>query len=211
MKTIEEMKPLIETYFSEVNTLFQTLKPSYHIIFNMDEVPIFFELCTDQTLDIRGRKVIGRISSGKDKERITLIITASANGDLLPPFLIFKAHKPKGESIKDYPKKEIVNFDVQTSKFVERYQIKAVQNYSAWNTKRIMQKHYIPYFLKHAPKNAMLFFDNHSSHIADEVLSDFQEKGINYINLPPNTTPICQSVDIHIGGNKKIFYRMVNR
>lgn len=35
-KTIEEMKPIIEAYFSELNDTLDTLKPKY--IYNMDEV-----------------------------------------------------------------------------------------------------------------------------------------------------------------------------
>ena len=46
-------------------------------------------MSADYTLEVKGKKVIGKISTGKDKERITLIITACADGSLLPPFLIF--------------------------------------------------------------------------------------------------------------------------
>jgi len=97
----------------------------------MDEVGIFFEMSQNYTLEIKGTKVVGKISTGKDKQRITLIITASAGGFLLPPFLIFKAHKPKGKLDKDYPENEFPKFNRETSDLMKNNGIVAIHNYTA--------------------------------------------------------------------------------
>lgn len=87
-KSIEEMREAITTYFTDLSLKMKSLNPKF--VYNMDEVGIFFEMETKYTLEIKGKKIVGKITSGKSKERLTLVVTASSNGSLLPPFIIFK-------------------------------------------------------------------------------------------------------------------------
>lgn len=89
---IEQIRTSLKSYFDELNTFMDTKKPIY--IFNMDEMAIFFELSKNYTLEVKGKKTVGQITSRKAKQRVTLIVTAKSNGDLLPPFIIFKCAKP---------------------------------------------------------------------------------------------------------------------
>jgi len=113
-KNVEEIKNSLDSYFKELNTFIEIEKPLK--IYNMDEVAIFLELTNNRTLDIKGKKVIGSFSTGKDKERISLLITASSDGFLLPPFLIFKVSKPRSKTFKDYPAQEIMEFTNKETK-----------------------------------------------------------------------------------------------
>ena len=58
----EDIQKALVTYFEELNTLTQSLKPK--LFFNMDKTVIFFELSTERTLELKSKKSIGMLSSG---------------------------------------------------------------------------------------------------------------------------------------------------
>lgn len=202
-KTVEEVRPLMQAYFDDLNNIIETQKPP--AIYNMDEVPVFFELPRDTTLEIKGKKVIGRFSCGKEKERVSLVVTASSEGHLLPPFLIFKTTKPKNKTFKDYPADESLESlkCKEINEAIGRIGLTGVKSYSGWNCTRIMQRYWNPYFIKNVPPNSLLMLDNHASHVSDGTVESFHDRGINYIHLTPNTTCIAQPVDLGIGGTIK--------
>jgi len=192
------MQIALKAYFNDLNTTLDLLKPA--VVYNMDEVAIFFELSNDYTLEVKGTKIVGKWSSGKEKVRVTLIITAASTGHLLPPFLFFKCSKPRDKTFKDIPPKEDVTFkDDEMKKIIRRSQVSTCQNYTGWNNKRIMEKFYIPFYVKYTNPNSLLIFDNHGSHISDNTISILKENNIEHLPLAPNTTPICQPVDVGIG------------
>lgn len=156
-----------------------------------------------QTLELKSKKIVGNFSCGKDKQRITLVVTACSNGELLPPFLIFKTAKPRNKTLSDHPTNEIPSFDQETRRLMSRHGVEAVQNFTAFNRSRIMSKFWIPYYVKNAYPGSLLTFDNHSSHVCDATSSALDDEGVHYLNLPANTTPICQPVDIQIGADLK--------
>lgn len=84
-------------------------------------------------------------------------------------------------------------------KIIRRSQVSTCQNYTGWNNKRIMEKFYIPFYVKYTNPNSLLIFDNHGSHISDNTISILKENNIEHLPLAPNTTPICQPVDVGIG------------
>lgn len=195
-KSKEDIVKALTNYFEELNNKMKDLRPNF--IYNMDETAIFMELNTGHTLELKSKKVVSRLSSGKEKERFTLAISACSNGSLLPPFVIFKTAKPKGKTDKDYPSNEIAKLDPDVQKALDRLGGMAVQNYSGWNTKRIMKEYYIPFYAKTSHKNSLLVMDNHSSHVCQDTTNELDKKEINYIFLAPNTTPITQPIDINL-------------
>lgn len=201
-KNAEEMKIAVESYFKELNEMTDALnKPR---VYNMDECCIFFELNRGQTLEVKGKKVVGAFSSGKDKERVTLLITASSDGHLLPPFILFKASKPRNKSFDDHPDQEEQVFKEKNIKeLIKNHHIVTLRTYSGWNNKRIMKEHFIPYYKQHSSADSLLLLDNHGSHITDSVTQAFESNEIKYLHLAPCTTPICQPVDVEIGGTIK--------
>ena len=179
----------------------EEIKPTH--IYNMDEVGVFFELSHNHTLDLKGKKIIGKFSSGKSKERVTVMVTACWDGTLLPPVLIFKTTRAKGDKERAYPKNEYAKLDKDTESKLKAQGGMALQNYTAWCTQRVMKEFYIPYFQRKASKKHMLIMDNFSAHSCDGTIESLEKKNINYLFLAPNTTPITQPVDISIGGTLK--------
>lgn len=198
-KSVPEMESSLNAYFTDLNNTLDTQKPA--VVYNMDETAVFFELSSNHTFEVKGKKIVGKFSSGKDKERVTLIITASSTGYLLPPVLIFKASKPRTKTYKDILAKEEYTFkDEETKRIVEKSGLMACQTYSGWNNRRVMENFYIPFYSRNTSKDSLLIFDNHGSHICDDTVKALKQNNINHLPLAPNTTPICQPVDVGIGG-----------
>ena len=56
----------------------------------MDETPIFFDSPFSSTIDKKGAKQIEIVTSGAEKDRVSLFLAVAANGNRLPPLIIFK-------------------------------------------------------------------------------------------------------------------------
>lgn len=59
-------------------------------ILNMDETPMRFELPATRTLEFTGNRTVPVLSCGADKQSFTVALTVKANGEKLPPKVIFK-------------------------------------------------------------------------------------------------------------------------
>ena len=62
---------------------------SSHIL-NMDETPMRFELPATRTLEFSGNRTVPILSCGGDKQSFTVVLAVKANGEKLPPKVIFK-------------------------------------------------------------------------------------------------------------------------
>ena len=63
--------------------------PLSHII-NMDETPMWFELPATRTLEFTGNRTVPITTCEADKQSFTVALAVKANGEKLPPKLIFK-------------------------------------------------------------------------------------------------------------------------
>ena len=59
-------------------------------ILNMDETPMRFELPATRTLEFTGSRTVPVLSCSADKQSFTVALTVKANGEKLPPKVIFK-------------------------------------------------------------------------------------------------------------------------
>ena len=83
-----------KSFMKEANT-----QLPLHAVGNMDESPFWFDLPSAETYDFKGLKTIKSRTTGHEKLRFTVVLTALANGVKLKPFIIFKGLKkvPKGD------------------------------------------------------------------------------------------------------------------
>ena len=59
-------------------------------ILNMDETPMRFELPATRTLEFSGNRTVPILSCGGDKQSFTVVLAVKADGEKLPPKVIFK-------------------------------------------------------------------------------------------------------------------------
>jgi hypothetical protein len=74
---------------------------------NMDETGIWFEMPPKRVLDVRGRKGVRVLTAGQEKQRITVVLGILANGDKLPPMIIFRGKTER--SLKDFQVKRSIS------------------------------------------------------------------------------------------------------
>ena len=126
--------------------------------------------------------------------------------NLVPSFFIFKVVKPRIKINKDIPANEIPPLDEDTRKLMEKSGMKVYQKYTAWMNNRVMTKYYLPYYREKTKTiPSLLVLDNCAAHCHNDVIKELNDAktGVAHLHLAPNTTPICQPVDISIGRSLK--------
>ena len=94
-----EMKKSFIEYTRE---LIEKINFSPNEIFNMDEVPIAFDVPPSQTVDKVGANSIPIITTGHERNCFTMVLACSADGQKLPPLIIFKRKTlPKKDFLKE--------------------------------------------------------------------------------------------------------------
>ena len=78
-------------------------------IINMDQTPIFFSMVPNTTLNRVGERSVNVRSSSGSTMRVTVALTVTAAGGLLPPMFVFKA-KPGGHvqrELRNFPEEAV--------------------------------------------------------------------------------------------------------
>jgi len=81
-KTTEEVT--LTNFFAEINVIIGPAKT-----WNYDEIPIFFEPDFNYTLIEKGEKAVSILSVLADTTRMTLTVTISASGNIIPNIILF--------------------------------------------------------------------------------------------------------------------------
>jgi hypothetical protein len=153
----------------------------YFSIINIDETGLYYDSPINFTLDIKGTKRVDIKTTGREKQRVTIILGIDLfNNIQMKPFIIFKGTTEK--CVEDIPLR--VSYDISYQK-------------NSWCTDDQFIK-----FLSSLPKDKkiLLLYDNFRGHRTDKV-NDFIEKNfpmIEILLLPSNTTPILQPLDVGI-------------
>ena len=61
---------------------------------NMDETPVWIEMPGKSTLELKGKKGVRMMSTGHEKERITVVLSALADETKLAPFVLLPGIRP---------------------------------------------------------------------------------------------------------------------
>lgn len=76
----------------------------------MDEVPLTFDVPSNKTVEAKGAKTVTIKTSGHEKNRYTMVLACTADGNKLPPLVIFKRKTlpkekiPSGINVQVHPK-----------------------------------------------------------------------------------------------------------
>ena len=61
---------------------------------NMDETPVWIKMPGKSTLEQKGKKEVRMMSTGHEKERITVVLSAPVDGTKLAPFVLLPGIRP---------------------------------------------------------------------------------------------------------------------
>lgn len=89
-KLPRHLEESISKFYADAGRFMRIGKYPRSLVGNMDETPAFFDMVPTKSIcKIGSRECVVR-TSGNDKKHITIILSAAADGTLLPPMLIFK-------------------------------------------------------------------------------------------------------------------------
>ena len=152
-------------------------------IFNADETS--FALCGRPTkvLAKRGSKSPQFVVVGSGKENITVNACVSADGRLLPPYILYTGQR----LMLDY---------TQGGPLGTRYGVSQRGWMNEVNFVDWFKNLFIPSLPEERP--VILILDGHESHVKYEVRQLAIDNGIEIAKLPPHTTHLLQPLDIGV-------------
>ena len=94
-----QLERKIESFLTQVRALQQVraLRARHQypleLIINMDETPMYFDMVPGYTINKKGARDVQNRSSGAEKRRLTIAVTCTGSGDMLPALAIFKGKR----------------------------------------------------------------------------------------------------------------------
>jgi DNA-binding transcriptional regulator YiaG len=172
---IEKINDFVKLVTGKINS------KQYFSIINIDETGLYYDSPINFTLDIKGNKRVEIKATGREKQRVTIILGVDLlNNIKMKPFVIFKGTTKK--CVEDIPLSVSYNISYQGN---------------SWCTDDQFIK-----FLSSLPKDKriLLLYDNFKGHRTDKVNNFLKEKFpmIKVLLLPSKTTPILQPLDVGI-------------
>ena len=169
---------------------------------NVDESPIYLEMPPKKTIEIKGSKNVDIYTFGKEKYRITSVLSITASGSKLLPLIIFKGKAGK------YLEKKLNKLEEAKNKEIF---ISCQEN--SWCTYQLFLFwlrnifHYYQQFV--IKKKCLLVLDMASSHIHPKVIEYLNDNDIDFVVIPPGFTRYLQPLDIYV--NKEFKSNLKNK
>ena len=182
----------INRYFDNLEESLRNV-PAQNIM-NYDESCLTDDPGRKKCITRRGMKYPEMIQDSS-KVTVSLMWAASASGELLPPFVVYKSKHLYDSRVTGGPEEA-------------RYG----RTKSGWMDEFCFQEWFktiaIPYFKKLDGPKAMIG-DNLSSHLSGEVIGLCKKNNIKFICLPPNTTHLTQPLDKAVFAPMKRLWRAI--
>ena len=164
---------------------------------NMDQTPMWYAMTPKTTIDHRGARTVNVRTATGDSKRVTVAVTITASGHLLPSMVVFKG-SPTGT---------IARREIPTLPAGLLYQVNA----KAWFNEQVMLdwvKLVLAPYVATAPKGIVpiLFLDMFKVHMMQSVVQAIQALGVQVEFIPAGCTGLVQPVDV--GFNKSFKAKM---
>ena len=160
-------------------------------VFNMDETGLALDPKSMKTIQVKGCKNPQNVTSGT-KQQITIVGCVRADGQALPPMVIWNRKKLPPE---------LASIEVPGT-------IYGLSS-KGWIDQEIFYLWFKKLFLRYAPtiRPLLLLLDGHSSHYCPEAIRYAAEQQVIIFTFPPNTTHLTQPLDKGMFGPLKIAWR----
>ncbi|XP_063239060.1 uncharacterized protein LOC134540325 [Bacillus rossius redtenbacheri] len=184
---------------STVNEYFDNLAesirdvPGSHIV-NFDETNLTNDPGTTKIITKRGCKYPERVVN-QSKSAVSIMFAASASGELLPCYVVYKSKHLYTTWTEGAPKG--TRFNCTQSGWFDGF------TFEDW-VKNVA----LPYF-KDKEGKKILIGDNLSSHLSCEAIRVCQENDIHFVFLPSNSTHLTQPLDVAFFRPLKVAWRKV--
>jgi len=180
----------IENYFSNLKKELEGVDPSQ--IYNYDETNFTDDPSRKKCIVRRGVKRLERISA-YSKQAFSVMFCGSAAGDYLPPMVVYKAKHC---------------YDGWTSDGIKGAVYDSTE--SGWFDMRTFEKWFDKVFLEHVKEVSgpkVIIGDNLSSHFSPNVIALCKKHNVRFLTLVPNSTHLCQPLDVAVFRPMKVLWR----
>ena len=150
-----------------------------HQIGNMDETPAYFDICPNRTIAKKGEKSIIVRTTGAEKRHLTVVLSCSANGGLLPPMIVFKG-------------KRALKGIVAPPGFIVTVQEKA------WMNEELTLQYIRDIWEPNMGPGSLLVWDSFRAHITDTVSAELKRLRIQSVVIPGGCTSKSQPLDVSL-------------
>ena len=158
------------------------------MIIDMDDTPMWFNMTSGMTVHSKGAKTVSIQSTGAEKQRLMVVLAATADGQMLSSMVIFKGNR------------NLKNIDVPRS-WIVYVQAKG------WMDSTLMDRWVREIYLKHTKQNqALLVMDSFSAHCA-EIVNLLAKSNSKHTIIPGSWTSKLQPLDVSLNKHFKSIYR----
>ena len=103
-----DLESKVQSFKDKVRSVWNRTDIDYRLLGNMDETPVFFDIVPGQAVDVKGRKAERVRTTGAEKHHFTVVLSCTANGDILPPMIIFKGKTRRSIKVLKAPEGVII-------------------------------------------------------------------------------------------------------
>ena len=153
-----------------------------HVIANMDETPLTFDMPPNRTIHNTGEKTIEIRMTGNEKNRITVVLACAGDGSKLRPTAIFKR-----ETLPKVANKHGVVVAAQEKGWMDA-EIMKVWIKKVWRARRGGL----------GRRRSLLVLDAFEAHVTDSVKTAIARENTNLAVIPGGLTSILQPLDVSL-------------
>ena len=151
-----------------------------HVIANMDETPLTFDMPPNRTINHTGEKTIKIRTTGNEKNRVTVVLACAGDGSKLKPMVIFKR-----KTVPKVANKHGVVIAAQEKGWMDTEGMKTwVQK--VWRARRGGL----------GRRRSLLVYDAFEAHVTESVKAAFVRENTNLAVIPGGLTSILQPLDV---------------
>ena len=188
-KLPKQLEGSITKFYEDAGRYMRIGKYPRSLVANMDETPAFFDMIPAKSICKTGSRECIVRTSGSEKKYVTVVLSATADGTMLPPMLIFKGKTDK---------------TIKKLRIPEGFIVKMKEK--PWMDEGLMEVWVEEIWLKYVREvskqvgfdNSLLTFDAFSAHKTDDVQSKLVENKSDILMIPPGCTSKCQPKDVCI-------------
>lgn len=157
-------------------------------LWNCDETGICTATQSKKILSRKGSRWIHETGGGAGRENITVHGCCSANGERLPPYIVYKGKNLYSSWTENGPAGAA--YSTSESGWMEK------ENFLSWFEKCFLPAVQSLLLTGHV----VLFVDGHHSHLSISLVKLARENNVELICLPPHMTHILQPLDVGVYG-----------
>ena len=153
-----------------------------HVIANMDETPLTFDMPPNRTIHNTGEKTIKIRTTGNEKNRVTVVLACAGDGSKLRPMAIFKR-----KTLPKVANKHGVVIAAQEKGWMDA-EIMKVWIEKVWRARRGGL----------GRRRSLLVLDAFEAHVTDSVKTAIARENTNLAVIPGGLTSILQPLDVSL-------------